>query len=151
MTEPYVTRRTFHRASLATLLAAAAGASFVGTASAQQQTSSKAPKRRDVIKQEVPGEPARELTLVEVIYPPGAGSPAHQHANGVLAFVISGAVASKVDNGPEETFHAGDAWWEPPGVVHRVSRNASSVEPATLLAIYIAPKGATSADLIKPL
>jgi hypothetical protein len=32
-----------------------------------------------------------------------------------------------------------------------VSRNASSSEPATLLAIYIAPKGATPTDMMKPM
>jgi quercetin dioxygenase-like cupin family protein len=73
------------------------------------------------------------------------------HANGVMAFVVSGTIVSKVGDGPEQTFHAGDAWWEPEGAIHRVSRNASSTESATLLAIYIAPKGATPADLIKPI
>jgi quercetin dioxygenase-like cupin family protein len=68
-----------------------------------------------------------------------------------MAFVVSGAIASKVGDGPERTFHAGDAWWEPPGAIHRVSRNASSTETATLLAIYVAPKGATPADLMKPI
>jgi quercetin dioxygenase-like cupin family protein len=77
--------------------------------------------RRDVIKQRLPGEPLRELTLVEVVYPPGAGSPPHLHANGVMAFVVSGSVVSKVGQEPERTFYAGEAWWEPPGAVHRVS------------------------------
>jgi quercetin dioxygenase-like cupin family protein len=104
-----------------------------------------------VIKQDLPGEPLRVLSLVEVTYPPGTGSPVHLHANGVMAYVVSGAIASKVGDEPEQAFHAGDAWWEPPGAVHRVSRNASLSEPATLLAIYIAPKGATATDLMKPL
>jgi quercetin dioxygenase-like cupin family protein len=104
-----------------------------------------------VIKQDLPGEPPRILSLVEVTYQPGAGSPVHLHANGVMAYVVSGAIASKVGDEPEHTFHAGDAWWEPPGAVHRVSRNASATEPATLLAIYIAPRSATAADLMKPL
>jgi quercetin dioxygenase-like cupin family protein len=133
------------------LLAAAASTSLDGPASAQRRDPSSASTRRDVIKQELPGEPSRDLILVEVTYPPGAGSPAHLHANGVMAFVVSGAVVSKVGDGPEQTFRAGDAWWEPPGAIHRVSRNASPTEPATLLAIYIAPKGATAADLMKPL
>jgi quercetin dioxygenase-like cupin family protein len=64
-----------------------------------------------------------------------------------MAYVVSGAIASKVGDGPERVFHAGDAWWEPPGAIHR----ASKVEAAKLLAIYIAPKGATGADLMKPL
>ena len=91
------------------------------------------------------------LSLVEVTYPPGTSSPPHLHANGVMAFVVSGTVTSKVGDGPEQIFHAGDAWWEPPGAIHRVSRNASSAEPARLLAIYIAPRGATSTDLMKPI
>jgi len=68
-----------------------------------------------------------------------------------MAYVVSGAIASKVGDELEQMFHAGDAWWEPPGAIHRVSRNASLTEPATLLAIYIAPKDATAADLMKPL
>jgi quercetin dioxygenase-like cupin family protein len=68
-----------------------------------------------------------------------------------MAFVVSGSVASKVGDEPERIFHAGEAWWEPPGAVHRVSRNASSSEPAELLAIYIAPPEARDQDLLKPI
>ena len=146
-----VSRRNFNRASLASLLAAAAAASFDGAASADQPAAAAASKRRDVIKQDLPGEPARELILLEVTYPPGAGSPPHLHANGVMAFVLSGAIVSRVNDGPEQTFNAGAAWWEPPGAVHRVSRDASATEPAMLLAIYIAPKGAAPAELMKPM
>jgi quercetin dioxygenase-like cupin family protein len=146
-----LTRRNFNRASLVSLLTAAATASAGAAAAAQQEPASGSSTRRDVIKQELPGEPRRDLILVEVTYPPGTGSPAHLHAKGVAAFVVSGSIASKVGDGPEQTFHAGEAWWEPPGSIHRVSRNASNAEPATLLAIYVAPKGATAAHLMKPL
>jgi len=101
--------------------------------------------------EQLPGDPPREITLVEVNYPPDTGSPPHQHANGVMAYVVSGSIASKVGDAPEQTYHAGEAWWEPVGAVHRVSRNASSTEPATLLAIYIAPTGATAEQLMKPM
>src|SRR5262249_17223954 len=129
----------------------AAVATAPGVAATQLVPERSAATRRDVIKQRLPGEPEREISLVEVSYPPGAGSPPHVHANGVMAFVVSGAVVSKVGDGPEQTFHAGDAWWEPEGAIHRVSRNASSTESATLLAIYIAPKDATAADLMQPI
>ena len=145
-----ISRRSFNRASLISLLAAAAGP-LGGTAFAEQRATQGRETRRNVIEQVLPGEPAREIILIEVTYPPGKGSPPHLHANGVMAFVVSGAIASKVGDGPERVFHAGDAWWEPPGAIHRVSRNASNVEVAKLLAIYIAPKGATGADLMKPL
>jgi quercetin dioxygenase-like cupin family protein len=148
MTEHIVDRRHFSHAALVSLLAAAAATAPNGATSAQQ--GSVAPARRDVIRQELPGEPPRNLSLVEVTYPPGIGSPPHLHANGVMAFVVSGTVASKVGDGPEQIFHAGDAWWEPPGAIHRVSRNASSTEPATLLAIYVAAREAEATDLMKP-
>jgi len=119
--------------------------------SPQQAGVQSAPTRREVIKQALPGEPARDLIMVEVTYPPGTGSPAHLHANGVMAYVVSGAVTSKVGDGPEQEFHAGDAWWEPVGAIHRISRNASPAEPAKLLAIYIVPRGAAPADLMRPL
>lgn len=143
-------RREFDRAALLAL-AGVVGAARAPDALAQNQPAAGAPTRRNVIKQELPGDPPREMLLLEVTYPPGTGSPPHLHANGVMAFVVSGAIASQVNNGPEQVFRAGDAWWEPPGAVHRVSRNASTTEPATLLAIYVAPKGAAPADLMKPL
>ena len=146
-----VSRRQFNRGSLIALLTTAAATSVGGLASAQQPAAAGVSTRRNVIKRELPGEPLRVLSLVEVTYRPGAGSPPHLHANGVMAYVVSGAIASKVGDEPEQMFHAGDAWWEPPGAIHRVSRNSSLTEPATLLAIYIAPKDATAADLMKPL
>jgi quercetin dioxygenase-like cupin family protein len=143
-------RRQFGRDALVSCLAALA-ASTTASAVYAQSNSAAASSRREVMKQVLPGEPERGLTLIEVTYPPGTGSPAHLHANGVAAFVVSGSIASQVGDGPEQTYHAGAAWWEPPGAVHRVSRNASATEPATLLAIYIAPRDATAADLMKPM
>src|SRR5215472_11692905 len=126
---------------------AAAGA----TVTTPPNRSATAVTRRQVIRQALPGNPKRDISLVEVIYPPETGSPPHMHVNGVMAFVVSGVIASQVGNAPEQIYRAGEAWWEPPGAVHRISRNASATEPATLLAIYIAPEGATPADLMKPL
>jgi quercetin dioxygenase-like cupin family protein len=143
-------RRRFNRDVLLSALAAFA-ASPGPAAFGQTPASGGASMRREIIKQSLPGEPDKELTLVEVTYPAGAGSPPHLHANGVMAFVVSGAIVSQVGDASEQTFHAGQAWWEPPGAIHRVSRNASATEPATLLAIYIAPKGAGPAALMKPL
>src|SRR5262252_9070977 len=148
MTEPILSRRHFNHIPLISLLAAAA--LHDGAAAAQQGNSPK-PTRRDVISQELPGEPQRDISLIEVTYPPATGAPPHLHANGVMAFVVSGTIVSKVGDGTEQTFHAGDAWWEPPGAIHRVSRNASSTDPARLLAIYVAPKSATADDLMKPI
>ena len=57
-----------------------------------------------MIRQELPGEPLRDISLIEVTYPPATGSPPHLHANGVMAFVVSGTIVSKVGDGAEQTF-----------------------------------------------
>jgi quercetin dioxygenase-like cupin family protein len=125
MSEPILSRRHFSHSSLISLVAAAAIAD--STVAAQQQTTLHAATRRDVIRQELPGEPLRDMSLIEVIYPPATGSPPHLHANGVMAFVVSGTIVSKVGDGAEQTFHAGDAWWEPPGAIHRISRETDLI------------------------
>jgi quercetin dioxygenase-like cupin family protein len=144
-------RRDFNRDALVSTLAAFAAGATGAQAFAQAPATGANPGRREVIKQLLPGAPEREILLIEVKFPPGTASAPHMHANGVAAFVVSGAIASRVNDGPELTYHAGDAWWEPPGAIHRVSRNASATEPATLLAIYVAPKGASGDELTKPL
>lgn len=107
--------------------------------------------RREVTKQHLPGEPPRELTLIEISYPVGTGSPPHIHPNGVMAFVAAGEITSRVGDEPEHTYGVGESWWEQPGAIHHVSRNASAEEPATLLAIYITPAGAAPEDLMQPI
>jgi quercetin dioxygenase-like cupin family protein len=143
---PNISRRDLNRASLS-LLAAAAAKAF--GAEARGTTEAHASTRRKVIQQVLPGDPPQEIVLIEVNYPPGVGSPAHLHANGVMAFVVAGTIISQLGEGPEETFHAGEAWWEPTGTIHRTSRNASATAPASLLAIYIAPPGATPEELMR--
>src|SRR5215471_6368277 len=105
--KPGVTRRRFDYFSLRWLILTAV-AMLPGIAATQPLPQRSASTRRDVIKQRLLGEPARDITLVEVTYPPGTSSPPHVHANGVMAFVLSGTIASKVGDGPEQTFRAGD-------------------------------------------
>jgi quercetin dioxygenase-like cupin family protein len=59
-----------------------------------------------------------------------------------IAYVLEGAIRSKVGEDPERTYTAGQMFMETPGQVHAVSRNASTTEPAKLLAIRLAEKGA---------
>lgn len=147
--QPTVTRRDFNCASIVSLITLAM------MPERQSALAQAAPKshsaRREVIRQQLPGDPERDLVLVEVNYRPGTGSPAHKHLNGVMAIVVAGSILSKVGNDSEKTYKAGEAWWEPPGAIHRVSRNASDTAPATLLAIYIVPRGAGAAEMMKPI
>ncbi|ODV41247.1 cupin [Cupriavidus sp. UYMMa02A] len=88
----------------------------------------------------IPNVPGRSLTAVVVDYAPGAASPEHRHAGSafVYAYVVSGDIESQVNDGPKRVYHAGESFFEEPGAVHRVSRNASEKRPARLLAVFVA-------------
>ncbi|MFC7397278.1 cupin domain-containing protein [Chelatococcus sp. GCM10030263] len=87
----------------------------------------------------IPNIPGKSLIAVEVNYAPGAASPSHTHAKSafIYAYVISGAVESKVNDGATRIYRAGESWSEPPGATHSISRNASKTEPAKLLAVFV--------------
>ena len=87
----------------------------------------------------IPNIPGKSLIALEVNYAPGAASPSHTHAKSafIYAYVISGAIESKVNDGETRIYRAGESWCEPPGAIHSISRNASKTEPAKLLAVFV--------------
>ncbi|OBJ53264.1 cupin domain-containing protein [Mycobacterium sp. 1423905.2] len=87
--------------------------------------------------------PGKSVEAVAVSYPPGAKSAPHHHAKSafIMAYVISGAIRSRVEGEPERVYHAGETWSEAPGAHHTVSENASATEPAELLAVFLVDTG----------
>jgi quercetin dioxygenase-like cupin family protein len=76
---------------------------------------------------------------VVVDYAPAGASDPHTHAKSafIFAYVVSGAIESQVNDEPRRVYRAGESWHEMPGSTHRVSRNASTTEPAKLLAVFV--------------
>ena len=87
----------------------------------------------------IPNIPGKSLIAVEVDYAPSAASVPHSHAKSafIYAYVISGAIESKVNDGETRIYRAGESWSEAPGATHSISRNASKTEPAKLLAVFV--------------
>jgi quercetin dioxygenase-like cupin family protein len=87
----------------------------------------------------LPNVPGKSMKVVLVEYQPGGSSPAHTHPDSafIYARVLQGAIRSKVNDGPEKIYHAGEAFSEMPGDHHGVSANASDSEPASLLAVFV--------------
>ena len=107
-----------------------------GSASAHEgQVETVTPK----FDQAIPNIPDKSLVAVEVDYAPGAVSPPHIHAKSafIYAYVISGEIESKVNNGETRIYKAGESWSEPPNASHPISRNASKTKPAKLLAVFV--------------
>jgi quercetin dioxygenase-like cupin family protein len=120
-----------------------------GTLDAQAQPPSGAPPsapRPPVFKHDLPNVSLDgwEVTVSHVDYAPGRVGTAHQHPGFVLAYVLQGAVVTKISGqGEERTYNVGEMFYEQPGATHEVSRNASQTEPARLLAMIFAKKGST--------
>jgi quercetin dioxygenase-like cupin family protein len=88
---------------------------------------------------EIPNIPGKSLIANEVTYAPGEASPAHTHGTSafIYAYVVSGAIESKVNDGETRVYHAGESFSEPPGAMHWICRNASKTEPAKFLAVFV--------------
>ena len=90
-------------------------------------------------EQTIPNIPGKSLVARIVDYAPGGASLSHAHAKSafIFAYVLSGEIESQVNDGPKRVYRAGESWYETPGSIHRVSRNASKIEPAKLLAVFV--------------
>jgi len=87
----------------------------------------------------LPNVPGKSIKGVLVEYAPGGTSPAHIHPKSafIYATVLEGAIRSQVNDGPVTVYHAGESFSENPGDRHGVSENASTTEPARLLAVFV--------------
>jgi len=108
------------------------------------------PDQVKVLQEKRPGNaPGKKAVMLTVSYAPGQASPAHQHPGAVMAYVLEGAVASKLNDEQEKTYKAGDYWYEAPGTVHSVSRNASTTRPAKLLVWSLVDEGKPVTEPLK--
>jgi quercetin dioxygenase-like cupin family protein len=82
-----------------------------------------------------------EVNVNWVDYPPGRVGARHRHPGFTLAYVLEGAVVTKITGQPERTYTVGQMFYEPPESIHEVSRNASQTDRARLLAMNFMPKG----------
>jgi hypothetical protein len=60
------------------------------------------------------------------------------------AYVVSGSVSSKVNDEPEHVYKASDVFFGEPGSRHLISRNASNIKPAKLLAAFVVDSNDTA-------
>jgi quercetin dioxygenase-like cupin family protein len=93
---------------------------------------------------DVLNRPSRDglvVNAVRVDYEPGGFSRVHRHPAGAYVYVIDGSVIFGIDDREPVVLKAGDSFYEPPGSLHAVSRNASRELPASLLAFFVLGEG----------
>lgn len=128
------------------ILLAALGAAVmlapVACVTAAPQNPGESPVVRKVFDQPT-NVPGKSLVSVTVSYPPATRSESHRHAKSafIMAYVISGSIRSQVEGEPARVYHAGETWHEVPGAHHTIGENASTTEPAELLAVLLLDTG----------
>jgi quercetin dioxygenase-like cupin family protein len=83
-----------------------------------------------------------KATVEEVTLEPGQEVLSHTHAGPVFGYVLEGEYEHALNDGPVKTLHVGEAFYEPSGCVHRVTKNPSKTGKTRLLAVILHPRGA---------
>ena len=107
-----------------------------GTALAQE------PKVTPLMSKDLPESPGKEALMITVEHAPGGASASHRHNAHAFVYVLEGSVVMQLKGGKEVTLTPGQSFYEGPGDVHVVDRNASSTQPAKFLVVLIKAKGA---------
>jgi len=100
------------------------------------------PTVTQLMSQELPDLPGKEVVMITVEFPPGGADPVHRHHAHGFIYVLEGSVVMQVKGGKEVTLTPGQTFYEGPDDVHTVGRNASTTRPAKILAILVKDKGA---------
>ncbi|MGH7629324.1 MAG: cupin domain-containing protein [Gemmatimonadales bacterium] len=127
-----------HRLWIIPILALSS-ATVARSADAQDAPKPKAERARMAFSKPLPRLDGTKLkaTVVEVTYGPGESSAAHRHPCPVIGYVIEGTYRTQSGDEPEAVYTAGQAFYEAPGAVHRVSANASQDQPVRFLAYFV--------------
>jgi quercetin dioxygenase-like cupin family protein len=88
-----------------------------------------------------PSRDGLAVHAVRVEYEPGGFSRVHRHPAGAYVYVIEGSVMFGIGGRAPVLLKAGDSFYEPPGALHSVARNASGEVPASLIAFFVLDDG----------
>jgi quercetin dioxygenase-like cupin family protein len=127
------------RHALQTTLGALAAVIAGRTLDADAQSSQARPViRTEIFRQALPNVRGKEVIVVTIEYAPGSASTKHRHPGPVIAYVARGVIVSQLGTELPVTYGEGEMWYEAPGAIHSISRNASETEPAKLIAFFVA-------------
>jgi quercetin dioxygenase-like cupin family protein len=88
--------------------------------------------------------PDGRVNAIRVDYAPGGFTQGtHRHPAGAYVYVMEGSVLFGLDDQDPVELKAGESFYEPPGALHSVSRNASEDVPASLIAFFVLTDGET--------
>jgi quercetin dioxygenase-like cupin family protein len=94
-----------------------------------------------VMVKDLPDQPGKEMLMITVVYPPGTVEHIHRHDAHAFVYVLEGSIIEGVRGGKEVTLTPGQSFYEGPGDVHTIGRNASKTKPAKFVVVLLKKKG----------
>ena len=88
--------------------------------------------------------PGKRMTVIKLNFEPNSQKPRfpHRHPGSVFIYVTKGTVRFGIEGEPVQELQTGDSFFEPAGALHTVAENASTTEPASVIAVMLLPEGA---------
>jgi len=111
------------------------------SAHGQQGNDAPPPVVTPVMTRALPDYPGKEALMITVEYPPGGADPIHRHDANAFVYVLEGSIVMGLEGGKEVTLTPGQTFYEGPGDVHTVGRNASKTKPAKFLVLLLKDAG----------
>ena len=129
-----------HRMLLALAVSVAIGVGGITMAqhTGKGQVKSEQLSQRDIIEK-LEGKDA-SATVRMVTIGPGQEDTAHRHTGPVFGYVLEGEYEHAMGEEPVKIYKAGETFYEPSGVVHRVARNPNAKTTTRLLAVIVHPR-----------
>ena len=103
--------------------------------------------QRDIVET-IDGKEAK-VTMLEVSYGPGEGTGPHRHAGAIFGYVLEGEFETALEKDAPKTLKVGDTFYEPRGVLHRVSRNPHAKNRTRVLAVMVSPRDAKELTVLE--
>jgi quercetin dioxygenase-like cupin family protein len=137
-----MTSRLVSYAVVAIVSAAASAAITLGGMRLVEAASAQAPANTGTIPlltQALPDLPGREVRMTLLDRVPGNASLPHRHpGHHTFGYVVEGQYELGINGQPTRMLKAGDTFYEPPGALHSVSRNASATQNLQIVVFMVA-------------
>ncbi len=89
-------------------------------------------------------------TMLEVTLDPLAGSPPHRHPGAVSGYILEGTFEFQVGDEPLQIFKAGDTFFEPAMILHRIGRNPDPQKRTRFIVTMVHPSDARQLVIPEP-
>ena len=103
---------------------------------------------RDIVEK-LDGKDSK-VSFVEVSLEPGEANAPHRHPGPVFGYVLEGKFEWAINDEPAKVFKPGDTFYEPTGVLHRVSKSATTKGKTRVLAAVVYPRDAKQLVIPEP-